>query len=432
MKGVIKKIFKDHLEDYIASGKSKELRERPYLIKWLKHMIYCGTLWLGVFEFICGCGMHKVYIPIPCHTKVCLVCGWVYRLKQICCILHKALNCNYYFITFTVPHSLQFIFIDNRKAYITAFNQAITETFLEYLKVRKIDVLPGTIAVPHTFGSMLQLHVHFHVLVTCGGVDKVSGQWIDIKHYPIDFLKQAFRAKFVAILRKLHKQGNLKFADKSMNSYKNFNKIVQTAFAFKKAWYTHISCKFQYKKEKWNIKCGDVIDTLVYALRYLNRLPISEYNIIGYDGKFVTWLPKKNRLEDESFWKANKRMRTPVYEFMEKLLVHVPSKNERTFYYSGLYAPAYKSTLYAKAKEHFNNKCIIPSFKKGDHPEILHWSDLRKFYGKDILTSRPVDPSICPHCGGKIKFVQKLTFNEAMCKSHFVQNNQIVPIHDSG
>ena len=83
MRGVIKRIFKDHLEDYIDSEKSTELKKRPYLIKWLKHMVYCGSLWRGVNKYSCDCGKYKIYIPISCKTKVCLVCSWVYRLKQI-------------------------------------------------------------------------------------------------------------------------------------------------------------------------------------------------------------------------------------------------------------------------------------------------------------------------------------------------------------
>lgn len=425
MKGILKKILKENIKEYYNSGKSKELTRRPYLYKWIVRMLLCGSLWLGVDHYKCSCGKHQIFIAVPCKTKICPRCGWAYRLKQREITSVKALRCKYFFVTFTTPHNLNFIFAENRKKYLTAMNQAITATFKAYLKERNLKVSIGIVAVPHTFNRLLQFHIHFHILVSCGGIDIDTKKWVAINHYPIKFLKDTFKAKFCAKLRSLHREGHLQFSDKKYSNYGEYNKVIQQAYEQYLSWHTNIQLKD--KKTKWVVSDGDTLDQIDYALRYLHRMTISEKNILYYNGKFVTWLPKKNKYESSWSWRNLGKQTTPVWDFIELLLQHIPEKNERAIYYSGLYAPSQK-TLYKKAKKIFNKRCSVPALQQADSPNIFNWAQMRKWHTPG---EKVIDPSVCPYCGNKIKFITRLRFSEEKCKTHTVKNNQIVEIENT-
>ncbi len=422
---ILKRIIAENLEDYQQSNKSVELKRRPHLYRWLENMVLCGSLWLGVNIYQCSCGSHVRYIPIPCKTKVCMRCGWAYQLKQKEKTLNKVLRCKYMFMTFTIHHGLQFIFETNRKIFLTAMFQAITATVTAYLKSEKLNVKVGIIGVDHTFNAELGRHVHFHVLISCGGMDVGTKKWVDIKFYPILFLRKTFQAKFMAKLRSLHREHKLVFEDKRFNAYKKFNEVVSACYV-EGGWHTHIADNSKRKiRAADQVRDGDVLETLEYALRYLNRLPISEKNILIYDRKKVLWLPKKNRYESEWSHRNLRQKETPVFEFMEILFQHIPDKNERTIYYSGLYAPCESKRLLIQAKEHFKKKESVPFLNQSSAPHLMGWKEMRTWHAQG---GEPINPLMCQVCKTEAKFAMRKYFKAEFCRTHTLLDNQIVPI----
>lgn len=430
MKGMLRKIFGEHIDQYSASGRSEEMRRRPHLYGMIKKMLLCGGLGLGVYTYRCRCGKHAFVVAIPCKTRICLRCGWSNSLKQRERALHKVLDTNHFFTTFTIPHNLQTIFVCNRKVFLTAMFQAITATVKSYTKVRGYTIEPGIVGIPHTFGSLMQRHVHFHVLITMGGLCKNTGKWVNVKHYPVAYLKKHFRAKFLNKLRSLHRQGKLKFEDPNYGEYRVFNRLLDAAYSHTASWHTQISLKV--KKKHIYAKDGDVVNALFYAFRYLCRLPISEKNIVSYDGRTVVWYRKKKEAEYHESEKNSQRRRRQtetVEAFIEKLLIHIPDKGEKQVYYALLYGPYQKKRAYKCALDHHER--IRPNaLKKSEKPEVMSWAEMRKWHSKEGSK----DPTLCGHCHSQVTRVGMIRANEfgtLFCRTHTVKNNEIVLILDS-
>tara|TARA_Y100001949_G_C15970024_1_gene323388 strand:- start:316 stop:1227 length:912 start_codon:yes stop_codon:yes gene_type:complete len=299
---------------------------------------------------------------------------------------------------------------------------------MAYTKQKGHGVTPGIISIPHTFGSMLQLHIHFHVLVTCGGIHPKTGIWKDINHFPIAYLKKVFRAKFLNKLRALHRNNKFSFSDKALNDYCYFNAILKKSFSQYVCWHGHISTgKKKQKYDPMSDGNGQVASTMIsYSLRYLCRLPISEHNIVDYKNGIVYWYPKKSKYESGIQHRRLNLKKTPVHKFMALLIQHVPDKREKTVYYAGLYSPHETSkALHEKAITHFNKRCHIRSLQKKGQPHLMTWGEMRKWHSK---RAPPVDPSICPSCNKKMIFLRRCYFSMDFLKKHTIVNNQIVPL----
>ena len=72
---------------------------------------------------------------------------------------------------------------------------------------------PGILITLHTWGQRMLMHVHVHCMMTAGGVDLKTGQWVDI---PQDApalnpqeLAALFKKKFVRTLKYLKTHGKL-------------------------------------------------------------------------------------------------------------------------------------------------------------------------------------------------------------------------------
>lgn len=177
------------------------------------------------------------------------------------------------------------------------------------------------------------------------------------------------------------------------------------------------------------LKEGTVISTIEYALRYLNRMVIAEKNILGYSNSRVRWRPKANRYENEASRKLVEQS-NHVFDFIEKLLIHIPDKSERAIYYAGLYAPCEKRHRLKLAKAHFSkSEKTLEVLEQSAEPEVMDWETMRTWHAPKGI---PCNPLICPDCGGKAVFVKREYYDSDFCETHILKNNQILSINDTG
>src|SRR5690554_309338 len=100
MKGIIRKIFSEHWEDFVRTvGKSKI---RPIVIREVERMLGCGDLRNGYVEYRCRCGKKK-HVGFTCKSRFCPSCGVAYTDRWVENMGEKMFNVSHRHVVFTIP-----------------------------------------------------------------------------------------------------------------------------------------------------------------------------------------------------------------------------------------------------------------------------------------------------------------------------------------
>lgn len=292
------------------------------------------------------------------------------------------------------------MFLDNRRVIVKLIFHAASRSILEFCKKRE-DYLPGIVGVFQSFGKSLNLHPHFHLIRTAGGILLEDGKtWVESSYLPEESIKARFKAKILKGLRGLHRTGKLKGSFGEL-SYKEFNKQLNRIHA--SHWWIWIG----QADESHNII------PYFYITRYLFRAPITSKRIVDYSkGKYVKWLPQSRY----ALSKNQAFVDTPT-RFIERLALHMPDEYDHLIFYSGLYAPAYRHTYYKAAKEHFADKGEGLEFPEEYEP--LKWEQMMRM-------STGHNPLTCPKCGARMRFARFLFFFQRDIARFELINHQLV------
>lgn len=233
--------------------------------------------------------------------------------------------------------------------------------------------LPGIMDVMHTFGRDIKYHVHIHVLITCGGLDRSYSRWITCNYLPHDLLKARFKKYFIENIRTLWIQQNLKQVPEHLKRI--FDPAYREAIIAKLLsviWYVHIGERL-----------SNASFTVRYIGRYTKRPAIAESSIKFYDGQFVTFTYQDHRLERKS------TLTLPVLDFIGRLIRHIPDTNFRIIRYSGFYANRVRGKLLPT---------VFALFKQNYEKARLHLLSLRSWWRSQIERFTHLDPLVCPLC----------------------------------
>jgi len=103
---------------------------------------------------------------------------------------------------------------------------------------------------------------------------------------------------------------------------------------FKNAIYANYSKGFYVNAPRSDKR--DVKATVKYTIRYTGRPAMAESRILSYDGEFVTFFYERHedgvRVEETIH----------VYEFIKRLIIHIPDKYFNMIRYYGLYSKKHK------------------------------------------------------------------------------------------
>lgn len=123
--------------------------------------------------------------------------------------------------------------------------------------------------------------------------------------------------------------------------------------------------------------------TIKYVIRYSGRPAMAQSRILDYDGQYVTfWY---DRHED------NKHVieKVHVYDFIKRLIIHIPDKFFNMVRYYGLYAKDYKNSNKLL-------KMMKPHVKKIRN-SLKNWQCRIELYFKR-------NPLTCSCCGKQLHF----------------------------
>lgn len=354
-KGVIKKIFSEHWDEFLNRFGHKV---RPVVIKEIKKILGCGLFANGYAEYQCEkCG-EKKKVPFRCRSRFCGSCGKVYIDNRAENMSEKLIRCKHRHMVFTIAEELREYFRKDRKL-LELLPRCAAEVIKSWWREqnKKEKYTPGIVTVIHTFGRDLKWNPHVHVLVTEGAAG-ANTMWKNINFVPYLMLRLRWQKLLLDELEK--RVGKKEFRKLKNQLYKEKNNGF------------YVYGKGEVKSEKQAIQ---------YVGRYTGRPPIAESRILSYDGKKVRFFYVRHedgkRVEEE----------IDAIEFIKRLIVHIPEEQFKMIRYYGIYAESPKER---------------PKLLKMVNEKIKEMRRKMRKWRIRIMKSFGYDPLECEKCGGKM------------------------------
>lgn len=363
-------IFRDHWEPFKRFYSHLVTEDIEVNVQ---KMMDCGLFHKGYAEYRCRCG-HVKRVPFSCKSRFCLRCAkvyidnWVAKMKET--VFAKI---NHRHIILTVPGSLWKYFHKAKMLKLLADCGArlVKEVSKICLRGKEIDL--GIILVIQTAGRSANWNPHLHLLVTEGGLDNHK-RWKDF--YYFDY--QILRMKWMYIL--------LSSLKAELVNDPEAIRLIEEVFQKRGS----VGLIARAKKEK--VRKTDIIG---YLIKYVASPPIALYRITGYDGRNVKYWYREHPTDRAV------SITVSVYEFIARLIQHIPVKGVKMVRHYGLYA-----RVKIKAVREIIGK--IFSYVKGVVQGLFSLKSLEvpNDYRSRIKRSFGSDPFICPECRGELILYQ--------------------------
>ena len=370
----IKQIFNDHWDNFVI--RNPELDIRQVIFDEVEKIINCGNPDYGYALYVCDHCKKFVKVPFRCKSRFCNTCGVKYAQDRAFSMTKKSIRCKHRHIVFTMSDKLWPYFQKYRDLLDGLFEAASSSILSWFCELNKSqNFTPGIMCTLHTFGRDLKWNPHIHMLCTEGGAGNTEVFRI-VKH--INF--KALRSRWQKLLLD-YLQNNL--PEKELIEFKLLKNQI----------YKEYNNGFYVYAKPDNI--SSINQTINYVVRYTGRPAMAQSRIIDYDGTYVTYYYERH--ED------GKRIEEKVhaYEFIKRLILHIPNKNFKVVRYYGIYAKTHKQA--------------DKIFKLLNKSQIEIRNQLRK-WNLSIELSFGYDPTICD-CGGNLIFFELKIKDPELLKS---------------
>jgi len=317
------------LASFFNSHWDKYLENPKYPISTLQHKAVrairqCRTKALGKDVYSCTACGSVVELYFSCKHRFCPTCSWNETKQWASKLYNQLLNVPHRHVVMTLPHKLNPLIRRNPQFFYQTLMSESSNLLKDYLKkVYKVDI--GVVTVLHTFGEQKNLHVHVHMIVSWGGLDKEKNI---LKSVPIsdrvDYLKfkETFRTRIITCIDKAYEQKKLIHNFKSIQAYKEFKDSLQ-----EKQWILHLEPPMNMPEQ-----------VIRYIGRYSKRACLSEYKITEIDGDYISFKYKDYKQTDPNGKPIEKELKHHYRDFFPLLLQHVPLAHFRLVRYYGIYA----------------------------------------------------------------------------------------------
>jgi len=366
--GIIKRIFTAFWGIFLSKNRNKIPKDLVRtVIEAVNKMLGCGDPENGFAEYRCvTCGKGRRKVPFTCKSKFCVKCGKVYVDKWVNKEVGAIIEVAHRHIVFTIPEEFRsFIFWNRRLSKVLSDTAA--KVMLEMIASHKEfkGVMPGIVAVVHTFGRDLKFNPHVHMLLTEGGFDRCK-VWQNISFFCYEVLRKKWQYHLCKELRRCVKSRK-----------RELNRIIDKLYQERKeGFYVHAERKMKSAR-----------DAARYIGRYLARPAIAEWRIEKFDDTEVVFWYK----DHETGKKVQVIME--VERFIGRLISHIPPKSFKMVRKYGLYSVRLKKLtmrMWARARQllfDFTDKVF--SVRKSFRQRLI------ESFGKDVLK--------CPCCGSEME-----------------------------
>ena len=299
---------------------------RPVVVENIIKILSCGTSARGSALYCCpnaDCA-HTKCVVFTCKSRLCPSCGkkataaWIQNQMEI---LPKT---SWQHITFTMPRTFWRLFKLNRHL-LNKLPALASASVMAIAKGKNIQL--GLFTALHTFGRDLKWNPHIHLSTTTGGVTPKQ-TWKTI-WFKKKSLMKAWKYRLISLLREQYHSGTLTLPTSlqlMLPDYSKFNQWLNRQY--NKIWIVH--CNKPSKNAYHNVN---------YLGRYIKRPPIAQSRLKHYDGNTVVFnfLNHRNKLHQNYHCTA--------YEFIDRLIQHIPDKNFRLIRYYGFLANRCKAKM---------------------------------------------------------------------------------------
>ena len=325
------------LREAIKEGALAPLRLSPHQWKTLRALAACRTGALGGQLFRCADCRREHFVAHSCRNRHCPQCQGALAVEWLEKQEKMLLPIPYFHLVFTLPHVLNGVIRQNRRALFKLLFEAVSQTLLEF-GAGRLKAQIGITAVLHTWSQTLLDHYHLHCIVTGGGVALARARWVSSPAYylfPVRALSRMFRGKFLAGLTALHDGGELEFHGQleSLAMAGKFASLLREAAH--PQWVVYAKRPFAGPKQ-----------VLAYLSRYSHRVAMSNRRLISQEGGSVTFAYK-----DYADDARPKTMRLAREEFVRRFCLHVLPERFVKIRHYGLLGNRKRHERLARARE---------------------------------------------------------------------------------
>lgn len=344
----------------------------------------CRTAALGGHRDRCSrCGYQTAISYNSCRNRHCPKCQTNARDKWLAARQGELLAVPYVHVVFTLPHELAPLALHNKKIVYALLFRASAATLLEIAADPKhLGAEIGFLTVLHTWGQNLLLHPHIHCVIPAGGLSLDHQRWVHPRYpffLPVKVLSRVFRGKFVSGLKQAFQKGDLCLpgALQLLKRPEALHSFLRTLF--REDWVVYAKPPF-----------GGPEHVLQYLARYTHRVAISNHRLVAFhDGK-VTF-----RWKDYAHGSKSRLMTLSAEEFLRRFLLHVLPRGFVRIRFFGFLANRRRAALLPLCR-----KLIDGSSRPQTAPPSLQ---------SDFSSG-----SKCPHCGGPMVVIERLTAGQLL------------------
>lgn len=322
--------------------------------KALRAIARCRTPALGGCVEVCSSCGHRRAVYRSCRNRHCPKCQTVAKERWLEARCSELLPIEYAHVVFTLPHSLNALAMSRPALVYNLLFKAASQTLLTFARdPDRLGAEPAVVAMLHTWGQNLGLHIHLHCIVSVGGLDAAGRVWRRGRAgylFPVRAMSQVFRGKYLQALREGAPQSAAELGPELR----------------KTDWVVYSRVSFPGPRA--------VVD---YLARYAYRVALTNDRLLGIEDRKV-----RIRWRDYAHGGKRKVLTLDVACFLRRFLQHVlPNGFKRVRHY-GLLAPRHKATKLDSSRQYFGM-----SAPAAPRPVLL------------LLRAMGFDPERCPSCG---------------------------------
>ena len=327
----------------------------------------CRTPALGGTREVCAdCGDERV-VWRSCRNRHCPKCQTLAKERWLEARVEELLPVDYVHVVFTLPHTLNPVALQRPRMTYGLLFRAAADTLLEFARdPRHLGAEPGILAVLHTWGQNLSLHIHLHCIVTAGGLDPTRRRWIRRPGgylFPVRALSRVFRGKYLDGLRG------------ALNDDSELASQIPYRDLWRQDWVVYAKKPFAGPRK-----------VLEYLARYTHRVALTNNRLLGLGDGIV-----RLRWRDYAHGGKKKTLRLSATDLLGRFLLHVLPRGFCRVRHYGLLSNRHKAIKLAACRRYFGTPA--PMNLPVEHTDMTPTSALLHRLG--------IDPDRCGACGSR-------------------------------
>jgi hypothetical protein len=327
----------------------------------------CRTPALGGTREVCAdCGEQRV-VWRSCRNRHCPKCQTLAKERWLEARVAELLPVDYVHVVFTLPHELNALALRQPRLIYGLLFRAAADTLIDFARdPRYLGAEPGIVAVLHTWGQNLALHIHLHCIVTAGGLDPTHRRWIRRPGgylFPVRALSRLFRGKYLDGLRRVLSD------DPELAAHVTFRDL------WRQDWVVYAKKPFAGPRH-----------VLEYLARYTHRVALTNDRLLDLRDGIV-----RLRWRDYAHRGRKKVLRLAGSDLLGRFLLHVLPRGFCRLRHYGLLANRHKADKLAACRRYFGTTTTRTAGDEYASPDL----------NAVILRRMGIDPDRCNVCGSR-------------------------------